>query len=239
MPNAGRLSLPPRPASCGRCEWRWPWTRSLSAGDPDPVSEPGAVRQRRVRRAGRPRTYFGINAADLNWQQAALLVGMVQSTSALDPYTNPKGALARRNLVLDTMIQNVPGRAAELEAARPRCIGVLPPQPDGCTRPSPPGTAPSSATTPCSNLARRAVQGRRAAQRLPDPHDAGPQSPGQRQEGGRHRRLPTAEGRRQRDERDPARPGRAPRPGDGRQPHVWPESGGGQTVQPQPYLLAR
>ncbi len=76
------------------------------------------------------RTYFGVNAADLNWQQAALLAGMVQSTSALDPYTNPKGALARRNLVLDTMIQNVPDRAAELEAARTTPLGVLP-QPDG------------------------------------------------------------------------------------------------------------
>ena len=76
------------------------------------------------------RTYFGVNAADLNWQQAALLAGMVQSTSALDPYTNPEGALVRRNLVLDTMIQNVPDRAAELEAARATPLGVLP-QPDG------------------------------------------------------------------------------------------------------------
>ncbi|MCB0944255.1 MAG: transglycosylase/D,D-transpeptidase PonA2, partial [Mycobacterium sp.] len=42
------------------------------------------------------RTYFGIDAAQLNWQQAALLAGMVQSTSALNPYTNPKGALDRR-----------------------------------------------------------------------------------------------------------------------------------------------
>ena len=59
-------------------------------------------------------TYFGINATDLNWQQAALLAGMVQSTSTLNPYTNPEGALARRNLVLDTMIENLPagGRRA-------------------------------------------------------------------------------------------------------------------------------
>ena len=54
------------------------------------------------------KTYFGVNAADLNWQQSALLAGMVQSTSALNPYTNPEGALARRNLVLDTLIDNVP-----------------------------------------------------------------------------------------------------------------------------------
>ncbi len=59
-------------------------------------------------------TYFGIDASELNWQQAALLAGMVQSTSTLNPYTNPDGALARRNLVLDTMIDNIPagGRGA-------------------------------------------------------------------------------------------------------------------------------
>ena len=63
-------------------------------------------------------TYFGINASDLNWQQAALLAGMVQSTSALNPYTNPEGALARRNLVLDTMIENIPQEAEALQAAK-------------------------------------------------------------------------------------------------------------------------
>ena len=71
-------------------------------------------------------TYFGINASELNWQQAALLAGMVQSTSALDPYTNPDAALARRNLVLDTMIDNVPQEADALRAAKEQPLGVLP-----------------------------------------------------------------------------------------------------------------
>ncbi len=71
-------------------------------------------------------TYFGINAADLNWQQSALLAGLVQSTSALNPYTNPDGALARRNLVLDTMLENLPGKAAELSAAKRQPLGILP-----------------------------------------------------------------------------------------------------------------
>ncbi|MFV0495733.1 transglycosylase/D,D-transpeptidase PonA2 [Mycobacterium sp.] len=71
-------------------------------------------------------TYFGVNAIDLNWQQAALLAGMVQSTSALNPYTNPKGALARRNLVLDTMIENLPGQAEALQAAKTKPLGILP-----------------------------------------------------------------------------------------------------------------
>jgi membrane peptidoglycan carboxypeptidase len=71
-------------------------------------------------------TYFGINASELNWQQAALLAGMVQSTSTLNPYTNPDGALARRNIVLDTMIDNVPQEAEALRAAKEAPLGVLP-----------------------------------------------------------------------------------------------------------------
>ena len=71
-------------------------------------------------------TYFGIDAAQLNWQQSALLAGLVQSTSALNPYTNPDGALARRNLVLDTMIENLPDKAQELRAAKQEPLGILP-----------------------------------------------------------------------------------------------------------------
>ncbi len=81
------------------------------------------------------RTYFGIDAGDLNWQQAALLAGMVQSTSALNPYTNPDAALARRNLVLDTMIENLPDKADELRAAKAQPLGILPRPdtlPQGC-----------------------------------------------------------------------------------------------------------
>ncbi|MGQ9410292.1 transglycosylase/D,D-transpeptidase PonA2 [Mycolicibacterium gilvum] len=81
------------------------------------------------------RTYFGIDAADLDWAQASLLAGMVRSTSLLDPYTNPDDALARRNIVLDTMIDNLPEHADELRAAKAQPLGVLPrpaPLPQGC-----------------------------------------------------------------------------------------------------------
>ncbi len=71
-------------------------------------------------------TYFGVDASALNWQQAALLAGLVQSTSTLNPYTNPDGALARRNLVLDTMIENLPDKADELSAAKQEPLGILP-----------------------------------------------------------------------------------------------------------------
>ncbi len=70
-------------------------------------------------------TYFGIDATELNWQQSALLAGLVQSTSTLNPYTNPDGALVRRNLVLDTMIENVPGKTDQLRAAKQQPLGVL------------------------------------------------------------------------------------------------------------------
>src|SRR6267378_2597598 len=71
-------------------------------------------------------TYFGVNASELTWQQAALLAGLVQSTSTLNPYTNPDGALARRNIVLDTMIDNLPEHADELRAAKEQPLGILP-----------------------------------------------------------------------------------------------------------------
>ena len=71
------------------------------------------------------RTYFGIDASQLNWQQAALLAGLVQSTSALDPYVNPDKALQRRNVVLDTMIENFPQHTDALRAAKAEPLGVL------------------------------------------------------------------------------------------------------------------
>ncbi|MFC9981667.1 penicillin-binding protein [Gordonia sp. NPDC127522] len=71
-------------------------------------------------------TYFGIPAKDLRVEQAALLAGMVQSSSALNPYSNPEASRARRNVVLDTMIDNFPERRAELVAAKEAPLGVLP-----------------------------------------------------------------------------------------------------------------
>ncbi len=71
-------------------------------------------------------TYFGHSAKELTVEQAAMLAGMVQSSSGLNPYTDPQATLARRNTVLDTMIENFPERRAELEAAKQKPLGVLP-----------------------------------------------------------------------------------------------------------------
>ncbi len=98
------------------------------SGDPGPVSEPRVVRQRRHSASGtRQRTYFGVDAADLTWPQAALLAGVVRSTSSLNPYTNPDGALARRNLVLDTLIEYLPGPGGGTARREGRTAGRTPP----------------------------------------------------------------------------------------------------------------
>jgi membrane peptidoglycan carboxypeptidase len=48
-------------------------------------------------------TFFGLNASQLTVPQAALLVGLVKSPTELDPFTNPQGARARRDLVISNM----------------------------------------------------------------------------------------------------------------------------------------
>lgn len=52
------------------------------------------------------RTYFAKPASKLTLSQAALLAGLPQQPSRLDPYDNPDGALARRNEVLERMLTN-------------------------------------------------------------------------------------------------------------------------------------
>lgn len=70
-------------------------------------------------------TYFGIPAAELNVPQGAMLAGIVQSSSYLDPYNNPDGVLERRNTVLQTMVST--GRLTQEDADRYAAepLGVL------------------------------------------------------------------------------------------------------------------
>jgi len=51
-------------------------------------------------------TYFSKHARELNLREAALLAGLPQAPSTYDPFANTKGALARRNLVLQAMLDN-------------------------------------------------------------------------------------------------------------------------------------
>jgi penicillin-binding protein 1B len=49
-------------------------------------------------------TYFGKDVRRLDLAQSALLAGMIQHPSFLNPYRHPERAIARRNRVLDTMV---------------------------------------------------------------------------------------------------------------------------------------
>lgn len=49
--------------------------------------------------------YFGVPAKEVSLAQAALLAGIIQAPSRLNPFQNPQGALARRNRVLEFMKQ--------------------------------------------------------------------------------------------------------------------------------------
>jgi penicillin-binding protein 1A len=64
------------------------------------------------------RGYFAKSAADLNVEQAALLAGLIQSPSSYAPTVNMDRALARRNVVLQTMVSSGAIDAAKAEAAK-------------------------------------------------------------------------------------------------------------------------
>ena len=50
-------------------------------------------------------TYFGKDVRQLDLAQCALLAGMIQHPSYLNPYRHPERATQRRNLVLDAMVE--------------------------------------------------------------------------------------------------------------------------------------
>ena len=52
------------------------------------------------------RIYFSKGASGLTLAEAALIAGLAQQPSRLDPYINPDGAIARRNEVLAAMLAN-------------------------------------------------------------------------------------------------------------------------------------
>ncbi|WP_175935751.1 transglycosylase domain-containing protein [Corynebacterium sp. Marseille-P4321] len=81
------------------------------------------------------RTYFDTSAKELNPAQAALLVGLLQSVEGLNPYTNPDGAVHRRNVVLNNMAAEgyIPQTEADRWAGAP--LGILDKPktlPEGC-----------------------------------------------------------------------------------------------------------
>ncbi len=83
------------------------------------------------------------------------MAGLVQSTSTLNPYINPDGALVRRNLVLDTMIEQLARQGGRVAGRQTDSRSASWPGPTNChAAASPPATGRSSATTSQEYLAR-------------------------------------------------------------------------------------
>jgi membrane peptidoglycan carboxypeptidase len=74
--------------------------------------------------ASAARTYFNTTPDRLTISQAALLAGMVRSTSSYDPVEHPEQALARRNVVIDEMTSVGSITRSQAEAAKAEPLGV-------------------------------------------------------------------------------------------------------------------
>lgn len=70
--------------------------------------------------------YFGKDVSKLNLQECALLAGMIQSPSRLNPLRHPVHAVERRNLVLDQMVETGAISKAEAEDAKASPLKLAP-----------------------------------------------------------------------------------------------------------------
>jgi membrane peptidoglycan carboxypeptidase len=85
--------------------------------------------------ASAARTYFNTTPDKLTVPQAALLAGMVRSTTAYDPVAHPQAATDRRNTVIKLMSDQgmiSPAQAAEASAAPLGVVNPLGTRPNGC-----------------------------------------------------------------------------------------------------------
>lgn len=74
--------------------------------------------------------YFGISASELSIGQGALLAGLVRAPSTYDPFVNPDGALERRSLVLDAMVEEDMLQRAEADQIAAQDLVLKAPDPD-------------------------------------------------------------------------------------------------------------
>ncbi|QQQ76700.1 penicillin-binding protein [Saccharothrix sp. 6-C] len=85
--------------------------------------------------AAASQAYFNTTADKLTVPQAAMLAGMVNSPSALDPEVFPEKALERRNQVIDKMVENDKLSRDAAAAAKAEPLGLATPvrtPPSGC-----------------------------------------------------------------------------------------------------------
>ncbi len=72
------------------------------------------------------RAYYGKGVSDLNLAQCALIAALPRGQRYYSPYTNPQGALSRRNMVLRLLYKAKKITQSELEKALAEPLGVLP-----------------------------------------------------------------------------------------------------------------
>jgi len=70
------------------------------------------------------RFYFRKRPSELLLQESALLAGIISSPGLYNPYRHPQAALARRNRVLNSMVETGDLTRRACEAARPADLGV-------------------------------------------------------------------------------------------------------------------
>ena len=80
-------------------------------------------------------SYFGKNLRQLDTAQCALLAGMIQSPSRLNPYRHPERAMARRNLVLDSMVETGALTESDATLAKAEPLHLAPPNIDASEAP--------------------------------------------------------------------------------------------------------
>lgn len=69
--------------------------------------------------------YFGQPIQELKLQQVALLVGLVKGPSEYNPWRHPEAALARRNVVLQNMLDQGKINQAQYQAAHDTPLGIM------------------------------------------------------------------------------------------------------------------
>ena len=197
--------------------------RSLSqGGDPRPLPEHRVLGQRRrTGSSAAARTYFNTTADQLTVAQAALLAGMVRSTTQFDPVANPQAALERRNVVISQMQRagddrRGAGAAGVGAAAGHRQPAGHPARTGASGRGMPGSSASTSPTTwprpgsPMTQITRGGYTIKTTLDRERDGEDEGVAE--------RRRCPPDAAERGRRDGDRGAGPGPAPGVGDGLQP---------------------
>jgi len=79
--------------------------------------------------------FFGKDLRQLDLAECAMLAGVVNSPNRLNPYRHADRAIARRNLVLDQMVETNAITAAEAERAKAEPLRLAPPNVDASEAP--------------------------------------------------------------------------------------------------------